>query len=227
MAEPQYIVNSAGDIEQVRSPVYTKWMTATNLDGAAAAISSVLTYLRSGDPSAREQVPDDQFRSGSALGFAASLFGWDWSKVVLQFGRFRHFPVYKTDAASHFIHVRAFNRGLATGFRLGQAFTDAARAAWLAAIRKLGNSNPNGGSVSSGGGMGPAGAHTPLGPILGLAATIQSNLIDGEPTTKASTLEQMQKLKNEMQKLAMMQAAMAAVINNMDQQAKEATRHLR
>src|SRR5262249_30564293 len=150
MADPIYIVNSSGDIEKVSSPVYAKWIAMTGLDGASAAVAFVQKYLRTGDGSAREQVPDDQYTSGSALGFAASLLGWDWPKVVVESGGFRHFQVYKTDAASNFTHVRPFNRGLAAGFRLAQAFSDSARGAWLSAIRRLANLDHSPDDVTAG-----------------------------------------------------------------------------
>jgi len=222
MADPRYIVNAAGDIEQASAPAYAKWMTATVLDRAAAAVAFVQKYLRTGGQAAREQVPDDQFTSGSALGFVTSLLGWDWPKAVNAFGRFRHFQVYKTDAASNFIHVRAFNRGLAAGFRLAQAFSDSARAAWLSAIRRLANLDHYPDDVTAGSPSVPGA----LGFVIGLATALQSNLIKGLSPTKEYTADELQQLNRDLQKLAQLQAIIAHAIDLEAHEAEQAVRNM-
>src|SRR5262249_41382612 len=91
--------------------------------GAVLLIQLVQKWLKEGYERAREIVREDEFMSGSSQGFVMGLLDWEWHTVVVRFGRFRHFQIYKMDAELNYIRVHAYNRGLAAGYVRGKGLS--------------------------------------------------------------------------------------------------------
>src|SRR5262245_25413782 len=120
--------------------------------GAVLLIQLVQKWLKEGYQRAREIVQEDEFMSGASQGFVMGLLDWEWHTVVIRFGRFRHFQIYKMDEGLNYIRVHAYNRGLAAGYSRGKAMSAEEKKAWLKEIRRLAgvHGNPAGWKASSG-----------------------------------------------------------------------------
>src|SRR5262245_32494488 len=244
------IVNAAGDIVSVDAFAFEQFRRAealitdaalaemappswSNVQAAAwllavAAIKFVQKYLKEGYQGARELVYNEEFEAGSVHGFVMGLLDWEFSSALYHFGRFQHFKIYTMDDGLNLIHVQAYNRGLASGFRLSKAFPDDAKKAWVRALRKNAGIDhlPDGWVPRSDSQRDLESARrVHINYVIDLAQIVRADVIDGQAALLEYRSEQDRKLQRNLRKQNQMMEMQKNATEQMNRSAQDLSRN--